>query len=71
MKYRMACRSYNLSAGKRYATLRTKQVYREPGAEYWDRRNAEYLKRYLLKRLERLGGAVTVQRRENTARLPG
>jgi transposase len=53
-----------------YHMLKTKQPYRELGAEYWDRRNAEYLKRYLLKRLERLGVAVTVQSIENTAELP-
>src|SRR5262249_40786838 len=43
-----------------YHMLKTKQPYREWGPDYGDRRNAEYLKRYLLKRLERLGVAVTV-----------
>ncbi len=50
--------------------LKTKQPYRELGAEYVDHRKTEHLKRYLLKRLERLGVAVTVQRIENTAMLP-
>lgn len=54
----------------RYHMLKTKQAYRELGADYVDRRNAEHLKRYLLKRLERLGVVVTVQRIENTAMLP-
>src|SRR5262249_40346523 len=42
-----------------YHMLKTKQAYRELGAESLDRRNAEHLKRYLLKRLERLGVTVT------------
>jgi transposase len=50
--------------------LKTKQPYRELGAEYLDRRNAEHLKRYLLKKLERLGVVVSVQGIENTAVLP-
>lgn len=53
-----------------YHMLKTNQPYRDLGAEYLDHRNAEHLKRYLLKRLERLGVAVTVQRIENTAMLP-
>ncbi len=53
-----------------YHMLKTKQAYRELGAEYLDRRNAEHLKRYLLKRLERLGVAVTVEPIESTAALP-
>jgi hypothetical protein len=40
--------------------LKTKQPYREWGADYLDRLNADHLKRVLLKRLERLGLHVTV-----------
>jgi len=50
--------------------LKTKQAYRELGAESLDRRNAEHLQRYLLKRLERLGVTVTVKPIESTAALP-
>src|SRR5262249_53579410 len=41
-----------------------------PGAEYLDRRNAEHLKRYMLKRLARLAVTVTVKPIESTAALP-
>jgi len=43
-----------------YRMLKTKQPYREWGADYLDRLNADHLKRVLLKRLERLGLHVTV-----------
>ena len=43
-----------------YHMLKTKQPYREWGADYLDRLNADHLKRVLLKRLERLGLHVTV-----------
>ena len=49
--------------------LKNKQPYRELGADFLDRRNAEHIKRYLLKRLERLGLQVTVQGSDNTAAL--
>jgi H+-translocating NAD(P) transhydrogenase subunit alpha len=39
------------------------------GADFLDRRNAENIKRYLLKRLERLGLQVTVHSSENAAAL--
>ena len=53
-----------------YHMLKTKQPYRELGADYLDRRQAEQVKRYLLKRLERLGLQVTVRSSEDTAALP-
>jgi transposase len=53
-----------------YHMLKTKQPYRELGADFLDRRNAENIKRYLLKRLARLGLQVTVQSSEDTAALP-
>jgi transposase len=53
-----------------YHRLKNQQPYRELGADYLDRRNAAQLKRYLLKRLERLGVVVMLQSGENTAVLP-
>ena len=47
-----------------YQVLKTKQPYRELGADYLDRIKAAQLKRYLLQRLENLGLQVTVQDRE-------
>jgi transposase len=41
--------------------LKNHQPYRDLGADYFDRRNAEQLKRALIRRLERLGLQVTVQ----------
>ena len=52
-----------------YHMLKTKQPYRELGADFLDRRNAENIKRYFLKRLERLGLQVTVHSSENAAAL--
>ena len=52
-----------------YHMLKTKQTYRELGANFLDRCQADQVKRYLLKRLERLGVVVTVQSIENTAAL--
>jgi transposase len=52
-----------------YHMLKNKQPYRELGADFLDRRNAENVKRYLLKRLERLGLHVTVRSAEETAAL--
>ena len=49
--------------------LTAKQPYRELGADFLDRRNAENIKRYLLKRVERLGLQVTVRSSENAAAL--
>jgi transposase len=53
-----------------YHMLKTKQTYRELGADFLDRRHADQVKRYLLKRLERLGVVVTIQSIESTAVLP-
>jgi transposase len=53
-----------------YHMLKTKQTYRELGADFLDRRHADQVKRYLLKRLERLGVVVTIQSMESTAVLP-
>ena len=52
-----------------YHMLTAKQPYRELGADFLDRRNAEQVKWYLLKRLERLGLQVTVRSSEDTAAL--
>ena len=52
-----------------YHMLKNKQPYRELGADFLDHRNAENIKRYLLKRLERLGLQVTVHSSENAAAL--
>jgi hypothetical protein len=52
--------------------LKAKQPYRELGADYGARLNADHLKRMLLKRLERLGLQVTVQSiEERSLALPG
>lgn len=53
-----------------YHVLKTKQPYRELGADSVDRTKAARLKRYLVQRLERLGLQITVQSREETAPLP-
>jgi transposase len=53
-----------------YPMLKTKQPYRELGADFLDRRHAEQVKRYLLKRLERLGVVVTIQSVESATVLP-
>jgi transposase len=53
----------------RYHLLKNKQPYRELGADFLDRRHAENIKRYLLKRVERLGLQVTVRSSENAAAL--
>lgn len=50
--------------------LKTKQPYRELGADDLDRINAAQLKRYFVKRLENLGLQVIVQNREKTAPRP-
>ena len=52
-----------------YHMLKTKQSYRELGADFLDRHDAENVKRYLVKRLERLGLQVTVRSSEDTAAL--
>jgi transposase len=52
-----------------YHMLKNKLPYRELGADFLDRRHADHVKRYLLKRLERLGVVVTVQGIESTAAL--
>jgi hypothetical protein len=52
-----------------YHMLKTKQPYRELGADFLDRRNAENIKRYLLKRLASLGLQVSVQSSEDTTAL--
>lgn len=50
--------------------LKTKQPYRELGADYLDRISAAQLKRYFVKRLENLGLQITVQAIEKAAPLP-
>jgi transposase len=52
-----------------YHMLKNQQPYRELGADYMDRRKAEQVKRYLLKRLARLGLQVTVRSSEDTVAL--
>jgi transposase len=53
-----------------YHVLKTKQPYRELGADYLDRINAAQLKRYFVKRLENLGLQVTVQHVDKAAAPP-
>jgi predicted PurR-regulated permease PerM len=50
-----------------YLMLKIKQTYRELGADFLDRRPADQVKRYLLKRLKRLGVVVTIQSMESIA----
>jgi len=50
--------------------LKTKQPDRELGADFLDRRHATQVKRDLLKRLERLGGIVTIPSMESSTVLP-
>ena len=42
-------------------------MYQDPGADYFDRINAEGLKRHLVKRLESLGQKVTLQPSDSAA----
>jgi len=53
-----------------YHVLKTKQPYRELGADYLDRINAAQLKCYFVKRLENLGLQVTVQHVDKAAAPP-
>ena len=50
--------------------LKTRQSYRELGADFLNRRHAEQVKRYPMKRLELLGVVVTIQSMESTTVLP-
>jgi transposase len=50
-----------------YYLLRKQYLYQDLGADYFDRINAEGLKRYLVKRLESLGQKVTLEPRESAA----
>ena len=52
-----------------YYMLKNKQPYNELGADFLDRRKAENIKRYLVKRLERLGLQVTVRSSEDAVAL--
>jgi transposase len=52
-----------------YHMLKTKQPYRELGADYLDRTKATQLKRYFVQRLERLGLQVAIQSREEAVSL--
>jgi hypothetical protein len=52
-----------------YSMQKQKEPYHELGADFLDRRNAENVKRYLLKRLKRLGLHVTVRSAEDTEAL--
>jgi len=53
-----------------YHMLNNKQPYRKLGANFLDRRHADQVKRYLLKRLERLGVVVPIHSTESTSALP-
>jgi len=53
----------------RYDMLKHKQPSHELGADLLERHKAENVKRYLVKRLERLGLHVTVRSAEDTAAL--
>ena len=50
-----------------YYLLRKQCMYQDPGADYFDRINAEGLKRHLVKRLESLGQKVTLQPSDSAA----
>jgi hypothetical protein len=50
-----------------YYLLRTDRPYQDLGADYFDRINAEGLKRYLVKRLERMGHQVVLMPTAATA----
>ena len=50
-----------------YHLLRKQCIYQDLGPDYLDRKNAERLKRYLVKRLESLGQKVTLEPRESAA----
>jgi transposase len=50
-----------------YHLLRKQCLYQDLGADYFDRINAEGLKRYLVKRLESLGQKVTLEPRASAA----
>jgi len=41
--------------------LKNRQPYRDLGADYFDRRDADQVKRSLMRRLERLGFQVTIK----------
>jgi transposase len=53
-----------------YHMLKTQSPSCELGADYLDRIKADQLKRYFLKRLERLEVQVTVQHQEHVSTLP-
>jgi transposase len=44
-----------------YFMIKTGEEYREPGGNYFERINSESLKRYLIKRLERLGQKIILE----------
>jgi len=44
-----------------YHMLKNRQPYRDLGADYFDRRDADQVKRSLMRRLERLGFQVTIK----------
>ncbi len=43
-----------------YHLLKTDRPYQDPGADYFDRINAEDLKRYLVRRLEHMDHCVVL-----------
>jgi len=49
-----------------YILLRRGEVYRDLGGDYFERLNPVGLTRYLVRRLQKLGHAVTLQPREGT-----
>jgi transposase len=50
-----------------YHLLKSDVEYQEPGVEYLDRLDPERLRRYPVKRLERLGYQVTLTTRDEAA----
>jgi transposase len=50
-----------------YHMIKDHKVYKDLGADYFDRRNAERLRRSLVQRLERLGYGVTLETLAQTA----
>lgn len=44
-----------------YALLKNQQTYQDLGSDYFDKKNADGLKRYCLRKLEALGHKVTLE----------
>ena len=54
-----------------YHMLKNGVAYQDLGGDYFERREPERLKRYLVKRLERLGYRITVEQANQADELVG